>query len=64
MGTSLGKGDGNHGGGFAFRMRGSMQKKGVFPFCRIFGTAKKRKRNNGRTMTRINLFCRMRLGNY
>ena len=22
------------------------------------------KRNNGRTMTRINLFCRMRLGNY
>ncbi len=23
-----------------------------------------RKRNNGRTMTRINLFCRMRLGNY
>ena len=24
----------------------------------------KGKRNNGRTMTRINLFCRMRLGNY
>ena len=23
-----------------------------------------RKHNNGRTMTRINLFCRMRLGNY
>ena len=41
MGTSLGKGDGNHGSGSAYRMRGSMQKKGVFPFCRIFGTAKK-----------------------
>ena len=27
-------------------------------------TAAIRKRNNGRTMTRINLFCRMRLGNY